>query len=207
MPRIKQVAPVKYGKPVKHVLSDATKRALQQYQLQQDGDSTMKKKRRKKPGTGALLEIRRLQKRDKNIIPRTAFRRLLKEILDDTCSNGVLRMQGKAVRVLQEVASKYLHHIFVMGTALSVKDKRIKLTVRDFTMATNIVSGAYVHSLDMPDASERIISSRSLRPVGLAERKTKPAPSKKAPKSEKPKKEAVLKPASSEDTLGSEDED
>ncbi|KAK3243014.1 histone H3 [Cymbomonas tetramitiformis] len=206
MPRIKQVAPSKNGKAFRHVLSDASKSALQQPQPSKDIELAIKKKRRKKPGTGALLEIRRLQKRDKNIIPKAAFCRLLKEILGDVCTDGPLRMQGKAVRVLQETASKYLHHIFVMGTALSVKDKRIKLTVRDFTMAANIVSGAYVHSLDMPDASERLISSRSPRLLALTVPKPKPQPEKKTPKPDKPKK-TVKKPTSSESTLNSDNED
>lgn len=208
MPRIKQVAPARNGKAFKHVLSDATKSALQKVQeSKKQEDSTQKKKRRKRPGTGALLEIRRLQKRDKNIIPNTAFRRLLKEIIGDVCNHGPLRMQGKAVRVLQEAASKYLHHIFVMGTALSVKDNRIKLTVRDFTMATNIVSGAYMQSLDMPDASERLISSRNPRLLAMTTTASsiKTPTSKKVTKSEKSKR-VVCQPTTSEDTVVSDAE-
>ncbi|KAK3242641.1 histone H3 [Cymbomonas tetramitiformis] len=159
MPRIKQTAPNRNSNKLSlHAVSRKVKNSETVDKNTQSDDQTVlpQKKRRKKPGTGALIEIRRLHKKDINIIPKSTFRKLLRQILNDV-SISPMRMQGNAVRVLREMSAKYLHHIFVFANALCVKENRLELNLKDYVMATNIISGDFQKALDMPDASERLL--------------------------------------------------
>ncbi|KAK3249311.1 histone H3 [Cymbomonas tetramitiformis] len=177
MPRIKQTAPIKTNKTVLHLVSRASQANKNIKGADRNDAEVIQKKRRKKPGTGALLEMRRLQKSDKDVIPKSSFRKLIREVLNDASSASSLRMQGNAVRILREMSAKYLHHIFVLGNALCVKENRLELSLKDFVMATNIVSGDFQKSLDMPDASDRLLRA----PLLSMHRLVAPSETKKAP--------------------------
>ena len=66
----------------------------------------VRKRRRYRPGTLALSEIRRLQHSTELLIPRLRFYRLVKEIMGNL--NLTLMVQAKAVLALQEAAEAYL---------------------------------------------------------------------------------------------------
>ncbi|KAK3246095.1 histone H3 [Cymbomonas tetramitiformis] len=211
MPRIKQTAPTQSNKQTHRLIPRDNQAPKATKAVALAKDETVHKKRRKRPGTGALLEIRRLQKNDRDIIPKSTFRKLLREVLGDAAGDGPLRMQGSAVRVLREMSAKYLHHIFVLGNALCVKENRMELNLKDYVMATNIISGDFQKSLDMPDASERLLHATS-RPL---RRPATQSDLKKTPATKGKKKEKLANQASgkreeddtnSEETKCSDDE-
>ncbi|KAK3255109.1 hypothetical protein CYMTET_35736 [Cymbomonas tetramitiformis] len=203
MPRIKQT-PYKNGggKSAKVVAAVSVKNARVRDSAKTDSkianEPPEKKKRRKRPGTGALMEMRRLQKKDTRIIAKAPFRRLVTSVMRDCQVFGAndMRIQRSAVKMLRESASKYLHHIFVMGNTLCVKECRQKLNLKDFVVATNIISGEYAQCMEMRDACERLLApvyDRPLRALPVAEAQntatvSKPAKSGVAPKTVKKSK-------------------
>ena len=70
----------------------------------------VRKKRRYKPGTVALREIRKYQKSTELLIRKLPFQRLVREIAQDFKTD--LRFQGSAVLALQEAAEAYLVGLF-----------------------------------------------------------------------------------------------
>lgn len=60
-------------------------------------------KRRYRPGTKALMEIRKLQKTSKTLISRAPFCRLVKELMQFVSPKQDLRIQSEAISALQEV--------------------------------------------------------------------------------------------------------
>ncbi|KAK3236034.1 histone H3 [Cymbomonas tetramitiformis] len=117
-------------------------------------ESTIKK-RRKRPGTGALMEMRKLQKYDKNLLPKAPFRRLVHQVVFDQLSVGSsIRIQSKAFDALLVSASSFLHHIFVLANSFCVNNNRLKVTKNDFIIASNIISGRYRSLIDIEDASK-----------------------------------------------------
>ena len=66
------------------------------------------RKQRFHPGTLALAEIRKYQKSTENLIPKLAFRCLVKEIMRNTRGKGNARIQEIAIEALQEAAEAYL---------------------------------------------------------------------------------------------------
>ncbi|KAK3249132.1 hypothetical protein CYMTET_41395 [Cymbomonas tetramitiformis] len=157
MPRIKQVNPQnrsvlkKIEKPLKP--NDGEIKPSKQA-------SGGIKKRRKRPGTAALMEMRRLQKKCIHMLPTAPFRRLVTDITMSLLPVGEsIRIQSKAIDALKEGASAYLHHTFVMANAFCVKDARLSLSKEDFVTAANIISGRFHEFLDMNDASDRIFTS------------------------------------------------
>eukprot|EP00854_Cymbomonas_tetramitiformis_P002049 gene2049-2741_t len=156
MPRIKQV------NPMHRVSSNVANRRLSVKDVAKnpnaDSVSTIKK-RRKRSGTAALMEMRRLQKKDTCLIPKAPFRRLVHEIVINNISVGSsLRIQAEALEALQAGAFSYLHHIFVVANAICVRNNRLGLSRDDFVIAFNIVSGRFHEMLDVKDASERLFS-------------------------------------------------
>lgn len=67
-----------------------------------------RQKRRYRPGTKALLEIRRLQKAVNLLIPKAPFGRVVKELVDEYASEGRrdLRVSREAMGALHEVRTR-----------------------------------------------------------------------------------------------------
>ena len=70
----------------------------------------MQKKRRFRPGTVALREIRRYQKSMDLLIRRAPFQRVMQEIVRSFRND--LRIQAAAIKGLQEAAEAYLVGLF-----------------------------------------------------------------------------------------------
>ena len=70
----------------------------------------LKKKRRFRPGTVALREIRRYQKSTELLIRRTPFQGVIYEIMRGIRND--LRIQAVAIKGLQEAAETYLVGLF-----------------------------------------------------------------------------------------------
>ena len=101
-----------------------------------------KKKRRFRPGTKALKEIRQYQKSTELLIRKAPFQRLVRTILRD-CEDtmpGVnsFRMQALAVLALQEAAEAYLVNLMEDANLCALHAKRVTLQVKDMQLAMRI---------------------------------------------------------------------
>jgi histone H3/H4 len=83
------------------------------------------RKRRYKPGTVALRQIRKYQKSTENLLPRSTFKRLVKSITDEltadnTYFDGGVRFKTDAVDALQTAAEDELVTLFNLANAINI---------------------------------------------------------------------------------------
>merc|ERR1711944_150740 len=98
---------------------------------------TDRKKRKYRPGTVALREIRAYQKSTEILIPRLPFSRLVKEIAQERASAGV-RFQSSALMALQEAAEAYIVQLFEDTNLCAIHAKRVTVMPRDMNLAKRI---------------------------------------------------------------------
>jgi histone H3 len=96
----------------------------------------VKKPHRYRPGTVALREIRKYQKKTELLLPKAPFGRLVKEVAQDL--DHALRFQSKAVAVLQEAAEAYLVSLLEDTNICAIHAKRVTITPRDMQLAMRI---------------------------------------------------------------------
>ncbi|KAL6565994.1 centromeric histone H3 [Orobanche hederae] len=96
-----------------------------------------RKKRRNKPGTVALREIRKYQKSWALLIPAAPFIRTVKEI-SFQCSPNVARWQAEALVALQEAAEDFIVRLFEEAMLCAIHAKRVTLMKKDFELARRI---------------------------------------------------------------------
>ena len=96
------------------------------------------KKRRYRPGTLALREIRKYQKSTDLLIKKALFIRLVKEILHGKLGRTEIRKQRIAVEALQEAAGYYITNLFDDANLCALHAKRITLQPKDMQLAMRI---------------------------------------------------------------------
>ncbi|CAI8598221.1 unnamed protein product [Vicia faba] len=96
-----------------------------------------KKKRRNKPGTVALREIRKMQKTFKLIIPYAPFVRVVREITNQV-SSLVTRWTPGALISLQEAAEDCLVRMFEAGWLCALHAKRVTLMKKDIELTRRL---------------------------------------------------------------------
>jgi histone H3 len=94
------------------------------------------KKRRYRPGTVALREIRRYQKSTNLLIRPAPFQRLVRKIAQEWCSD--FRFQPTALVALQEASEAYLVGIFEDCNLCAIHAKRVTVMVKDMQLARRI---------------------------------------------------------------------
>ncbi|KAF8897627.1 histone-fold-containing protein [Infundibulicybe gibba] len=105
-----------------------------------------KQKRRFRPGTVALREIRKYQKSTDLLIQKLPFSRVVREItLSMTTDMGNydvagLRWQSSAIMALQEASEAYLVHLFEDANLCAIHAKRVTIMTRDIHLAPNASS-------------------------------------------------------------------
>jgi len=108
------------------------------------GDAEPRQKKRFRPGTVALREIRRYQKSTDLLIRKLPFSRVVREIaLDLTTdmndySTSALRWQSSAILALQEATEAFLVHLFEDANLCAIHAKRVTLMQRDIQLARRI---------------------------------------------------------------------
>ncbi|XP_068732811.1 histone H3-like [Montipora capricornis] len=102
-----------------------------------DGELT-RKKRRYRPGTRALMEIRHFQKTTHLLLRKRPFMRLVREIADRFYKRGELRWQVKALFALQESAEAFLVRLFEDSNLCAIHAKRVTVMPRDMQLARRI---------------------------------------------------------------------
>lgn len=98
-----------------------------------------KRKKRYRPGTVALREIRKYQKTTNLLIRKLPFQRLVREIANNVSTTGTnVRWQGSAVLALQEAAEAYLVEKFAETNLCALHAGRITIEARDMQLARRI---------------------------------------------------------------------
>ncbi|XP_068685591.1 histone H3-like isoform X2 [Montipora foliosa] len=95
-------------------------------------------KRRYRPGTRALMEIRHFQKTTHLLLRKRPFMRLVREIADRFYKRGELRWQVKALFALQESAEAFLVRLFEDSNLCAIHAKRVTVMPRDMQLARRI---------------------------------------------------------------------
>lgn len=102
----------------------------------------VRKKRRFRPGTVALKEIRKYQKSTELLIRKLPFQRLVREIANDIATgshfSGGVRFQSAAVVALQEAAEDYLVHLYEDTNLEAIHAKRVTIQAKDIQLARRI---------------------------------------------------------------------
>jgi histone H3 len=99
-------------------------------------------KRRVRPGTLALREIRKYQRSTDLVLRKLPFQRLVKEITQTTAlasrSQHGVRFQSTALLALQEAAEAYLVGLFEDTNMCAIHAKRVTITPKDMMLALRI---------------------------------------------------------------------
>ncbi len=97
-------------------------------------------KRRFRPGTRALREIRQFQRSTDLLIRKLPFARLVKEILRDHFARPgqEYRWQATALLALQEATEAYLVSLFEDANLCAIHAKRVTIMKRDIQLARRI---------------------------------------------------------------------
>ena len=104
---------------------------------QPEVDKTVpKKKRRFKPGTKALMEIRKYQKGTDVVIPKRAFQRLVREIAKDFKTD--LCFTAPSLNALQEATEYYLIGLLDDSNICAIHSKRVTVSPKDVQLALRI---------------------------------------------------------------------
>ena len=93
-------------------------------------------RRRYRPGTVALREIRRYQKSTDLLIRKLPFQRLVREIAQDYKTD--LRFQSLAVLALQEASEAYLVALFEGANLCAIHAKRVTIMPKDIRLSRRI---------------------------------------------------------------------
>ncbi|KAG9250651.1 histone-fold-containing protein [Emericellopsis atlantica] len=98
-----------------------------------------KAKRRYKPGTKALREIRTYQSNTKLLVSKLPFARLCREIGQACRPQGAdFYWQTQALQALQEAAEAYLVYLFEDANLCALHAKRVTLMRKDIVLARRI---------------------------------------------------------------------
>ncbi|KAJ3532918.1 hypothetical protein NM208_g8217 [Fusarium decemcellulare] len=106
----------------------------------QPGDPVpVRAKRRYRPGTVALREIRHYQSNTKLLLRKLPFARLVREIALTVRPRGEgMRWQSQAIMALQEAAEAYMVHLFEDTNLCAIHAKRVTIMQKDIQLARRI---------------------------------------------------------------------
>ncbi|KAI1454959.1 histone-fold-containing protein [Annulohypoxylon moriforme] len=97
------------------------------------------RRRRYRPGTVALREIRRLQNNTDLLLRKLPFARLVREIaLTMRPADEGMRWQSQAILALQESAEAFLVHLFEDTNLCAIHAKRVTIMQKDIQLARRI---------------------------------------------------------------------
>ena len=96
----------------------------------------VKKPHRYRPGTVALLEIRRYQKSTELLIRKLPFQRLVREIDQDFKTD--LRFRSTAIMAQQEASESYFVSLFEDTNLCAIHAKRVTIMPEEIHLASRI---------------------------------------------------------------------
>ncbi|XP_077404488.1 histone H3-like centromeric protein A isoform X8 [Vanacampus margaritifer] len=95
------------------------------------------RRRRYRPGTKALMEIRKFQKSTELLLRKAPFSRLVREVCQ-MFGRGAFRWQVMALVALQEAAEAFLVCLFSDANLCAIHAKRVTLFPRDVQLARRL---------------------------------------------------------------------
>lgn len=103
-------------------------------------------KRKFRPGTRALMEIRKFQKSTDLLIPKLPFARLIRELAMKVggASNPNMRFQSSALMALQEAAEAFLVTLFEDTVLCAIHARRVTIMPKDMNLARRIRGDLYM---------------------------------------------------------------
>ena len=102
-------------------------------------------KKRYRPGTKALREIRQYQKSSDLLIRKLPFARLVREIsLDFVGPSYGLRWQSNAILALQEALESFLIHLLEDTNLCAIHAKRVTIMQKDIQLARRIRGQSWI---------------------------------------------------------------
>ena len=133
MVRTKQSARLSTGgkAPRKQLLTLAARKAARV-------ENKTRKKRRLRPGTKALREIRHEQKSTKLCIPKLPFQRVVLEVVQELYPGENIRFQSSALLALQTAAEAYLIEKLEDSNLCAIHAKRVTVMTKDIQLARRI---------------------------------------------------------------------
>jgi histone H3/H4 len=100
------------------------------------------RRRRYRPGTLALREIRKYQKSTDLLIPKLPFARLIREVASSKVGgSGEWRFQSLALLALQEATEAYLVTLMEDSLMVATHAKRVTIMPKDLSLARRIRGG------------------------------------------------------------------
>ncbi|KAI0874730.1 histone H3-like centromeric protein cse-4 [Hypoxylon argillaceum] len=97
------------------------------------------RRRRYRPGTVALREIRKLQNSTDLLMRKLPFSRVVREIaLSLRPRDEGMRWQSQAILALQEAAEAFLVHLFEDTNLCAIHAKRVTIMQKDIQLARRI---------------------------------------------------------------------
>jgi histone H3/H4 len=109
------------------------------------------KKKRYRPGTVALRQIRQYQKSTEFLIPRSVIMKFARSKALEICCRtefpGGPRFQAETLVIFQEALESYLTNLFADGVLETIHGKRITLMIKDI-QPSHLNQLAYTLSLD-----------------------------------------------------------
>ncbi|CAG5176065.1 uncharacterized protein ALTATR162_LOCUS10450 [Alternaria atra] len=107
--------------------------------LGQAGPAPDRAKKRYKPGTVALREIKRYQKSTDLLLLKLPFQRLVREIAQTvTTEDGPNRWQSQAIVALQEATEAFLVNLFHDANLCAIHAKRVTIQQKDIQLARRL---------------------------------------------------------------------
>jgi len=92
------------------------------------------RKRRYRPGTVALRDIRRYQRGGELLLRKRPFQRLVREVAQDLHREGI-RFEGRALAALQEASEAFVVSVFEDTQKLAIHAERVTLHAKDMQLA------------------------------------------------------------------------
>ncbi|KAI0476991.1 histone H3-like centromeric protein cse-4 [Xylaria cf. heliscus] len=97
------------------------------------------RRRRYRPGTVALREIRKLQNSTDLLMRKAPFARVVREIaLSLRPRDEGMRWQSQAILALQEAAEAFIVHLFEDSNLCAIHAKRVTIMQKDIQLARRI---------------------------------------------------------------------
>jgi len=133
-----KAAPSKGRKVVGRNKSAAKEAAGKKGDSNNNNSTNDRNRKRYRPGTRALMEIRKYQKKTDLLIRRLPFQRVVREISDSMSIIEGCRWQSNAMSALQEAAEAYLVTIFEHANICAIHAKRVTIMTQDLGLALRI---------------------------------------------------------------------
>lgn len=128
----KRKSPQKRSSPSSEVIYSNSKRSAPGY------EGSARKRRRYRPGTRALMEIKHYQKTTHLLLRKGPFVRVVREVADKFYQHAELRWQATALLALQEAAEAFLVRLFEDANLCAIHAKRITVMPKDMQLARRI---------------------------------------------------------------------